>query len=176
MIVTAHIQEHYTDTAAATEQVFALCAFLGFRYAPRMAHMLDRQLFTIGRPGDYGPLNSLVHGGVNQRLIREQWAEKQRIAASIRHGTSPASVLMRKLASYPRQNRVAAAFTEMGKVERTLSLLELMHDETMQRRIQTGLNKGESSNGLARAVLSGRKGVLYDRTYRLNCIVPVAWS
>jgi TnpA family transposase len=180
------IQEHYTDTAAATEQVFALCAFLGFRYAPRMAHVLDRQLFTIGRPADYGPLNSLIHGRVNQRLIRQQWAEKQRIAASIRHGTSPASVLMRKLASYPRQNRVAAAFTEMGKVERTLFLLEFMHDEALQRRVQVGLNKGESANSLARAILGGRRGILYDRTlqaqlHRASCLVLVmaaitAWN
>lgn len=31
-----HIEEHYTDTAGYTDQVFGLTNLLGFRFAPRL--------------------------------------------------------------------------------------------------------------------------------------------
>jgi hypothetical protein len=53
-------------------------------------------------------------------LIRAHWAEILRIVASIRAGTVAPSVIMQQLASYPRQNGVAAALRELGKLERRL--------------------------------------------------------
>ncbi len=41
-------------------------------------------------------------------LIRAHWKAILRIVASIRTGTVTASVIMRQLAAYPRQNGVAA--------------------------------------------------------------------
>jgi TnpA family transposase len=38
------------------------------------------------------------------KVITAQWEEVLRLAASIRHGTVTASLIIRKLASYPRQN------------------------------------------------------------------------
>lgn len=67
------------------------------------------------------PLNTLLFERVNTKLIAEQWDEMRRVASSIRHGTVSASLQMRKLAAYPRQNQVARTLTELGKVERTSS-------------------------------------------------------
>jgi TnpA family transposase len=73
---------------------------------------------------------------------------------------------MRQLASYPRQNGVAAALRELGRLERTL-LFTLDWIEDPELRCDTGreLNKGESRNSLARAVLIHRLGEIRDRTY-----------
>jgi TnpA family transposase len=100
-----HIHEHYTDTAGYTTHVFGLCAALGFRFAPRIRDVLDQRLLTIGRPDqDYGPFNQLLTDRINTRLIEDNWDEVLRLAASIRHGTVSAALIMRKLAAYPRQN------------------------------------------------------------------------
>src|ERR1035437_4533228 len=40
------IEEHYTDTAGATEHVFALCHLLGFRFVPRIRNLSDRRLYA----------------------------------------------------------------------------------------------------------------------------------
>jgi len=130
-----NLQEHTTDTGGSSEHVFGMCHFLGFRFAPRIAAPLDRHLWTIGRPADYGPLNTLLKGRVSTRLIVDHWEEMQRLASSIRHGVTPASVLMRKLASYPRQNQLAQALAEVGKVEQTLHLLVCYRDEAVRRRM-----------------------------------------
>jgi TnpA family transposase len=113
--------------------------------------------------GASGPLNSLLFGQVKSKLIIEQWDEMRRVASSIRHGTVSARLLMRKLAAYPRQNQVARALTEMGKLERTAYLLEYFRDEALRRRVLIGLNKGEALHALARQLFFGRLGELRDR-------------
>ncbi|GAC1401930.1 MAG: hypothetical protein NVSMB49_17200 [Ktedonobacteraceae bacterium] len=64
--------------------------------------------------GAHGPLNTLLFGQVKSKLITEQWDEMRRVASSIRHGTVSASLLMRKLAAYPRQNQVARAVAHIA--------------------------------------------------------------
>jgi len=170
-----HIQEHYTDTGGSTEHVFALTALLGFRFAPRLQDALSRHLYLVDETGTSESLNSLLFGQVKSKLIIEQWDEMRRVASSIRHGTVSASLLMRKLAAYPRQNQVARALTEMGKLERTAYLLEYFRDEALRRRVLIGLNKGEALHALARQLFFGRLGELRDRAFedqmhRASCL------
>ena len=60
---------------------------------------------------------------------------------------------MRQLASHPRQNGVAAALRELGRLERTLFILDWVEDPELRRETGQELNKGESRNSLARARL-----------------------
>jgi len=169
------IQEHYTDTHGYTTHVFALCAFLGFRFAPRISDLLEQSLYTIGRPGDYGPFNALLKGRVRTRVIIRNWEQAARVAASIRHGTVSAALIMRKLAAYPRQNHVAQALHEIGQIEKTIHTLELLRDEQMRHRIERGLNKGELVNSAGRALFIGQRGEFRDRAvqdqvHRASCL------
>jgi len=145
-----HIREHYTDTGGSTEQVFALASLLGFRFAPRISDALSKKLYLLDEVGAYGPLNTLLFDQANKKLITQQWDEIRRVASSIRHGTVSASLLMRKLAAYPRQNQVARALTELGKLERTAFLLEYFRDAALRRRIlYVSWNQGYSSKSSA---------------------------
>jgi len=109
-----------------------------------------------------------------------------RVAASIRTGTVVASLIMRQLASYPRQNGVAAALRELGRLERTLFTLDWIDDPELRREAGQELNNGETRNSLARAVFIHRPGEIRDRTYenqqhrasRLNLLVTaiILWN
>jgi TnpA family transposase len=46
--------------------------------------------------------------------------------------------VLRKLATYPCQNALAIALRELGKLERTLFLLEYIRDVELRRRIHFG--------------------------------------
>jgi TnpA family transposase len=161
------IQEHFVDTGGYTTHVFALCAALGFRFAPRIRDVLDQRLFTIGPPeADYGPFTVLLRGRINTRLVRDTWDDVLRVAASIRHGTVSAALLMRKLAAYPRQNRIARALNEIGQLEKTIFILEYLGDPALRKRVQRGLNRSEAVNSIARALFSGQRGELRDRLFQ----------
>ena len=87
------------------------------------------------------------------------------LAASIKQGTVTASLMLRKLGSYPRQNGLAVALRELGRIERTLFILDWLQSVELRRRVQVGLNKGEARNALARAVFFYRLGEIRDRSF-----------
>ncbi|OAH61073.1 hypothetical protein AWH49_14310 [Domibacillus aminovorans] len=70
---------------------------------------------------------------------------------------------MGKLESYSRQNRLATALREMGRIEKTIFILDYISNETIRRRIQRGLNIGEAMNALARALFFRKRGELRER-------------
>jgi Tn3 transposase DDE domain len=64
-----------------------------------------------------------------------------RLTSSIRQGTVTASLILRKLGSYPRQSGLALALRELGRIERTLFMLEWLQNPALRRRVHAGLNK-----------------------------------
>lgn len=154
--------EHYTDTAGYTEQVFGLCSLLGFRFAPRMRGLTDKKLFTFEPVEAASPLAKLVGGRAGTAVIENNWDEVLRLAVSIQQGTVSSSMMLSKLAAYPRQNQLAWALRELGRIERTLFTLEWLESPELRRRVNEGLNKGEERNALARAVFFHRRGMVQE--------------
>jgi TnpA family transposase len=123
----------------------ALCHLLGFRFAPRIRDLRDHRLFSFEKPSAYTELRPLIAGRIHTATIRRHWDEVARLATSIRQGSSSASLLVGKLAAYPRQTPVASALREIGRIERTLFTLTWLQDPELRRRVTIGLNKGEGS-------------------------------
>ena len=73
------------------------------------------------------------------------WDDILRFGASIQQGTVTASLIVRKLAAYPRQNGLALALRDMGHLERTLFELAWVQDAALRRRVLIGLNKGRAA-------------------------------
>jgi TnpA family transposase len=159
------IEEHYTDTAGFTDHVFALMQLLGFRFAPRIRDLGETKLYIPRSQTAYPALRPMIGGALNIRLIQSHWDEILPVAASIKQGTVTASLMSRKLGSYPRQNGVALALRELGRIERTLFILDWLRSTELRRRVHAGLNKGEARNALARAVFFGRLGEIRDRSF-----------
>ena len=109
-------------------------------------------------------LRGLVGGNIREKLIASNWPDILRIAATMTAGTIAPSQILRKLASYLRQNDLAVALREVGRVERTLFMIDWVLNTDMQRRAQIGLNKGESHHALKNALRIGRQGEIRDRT------------
>jgi TnpA family transposase len=107
----------------------------------------------------------LIGGTINVKHIRTHWDQILRLATSIRQATVTASLMLRKLGSYPRQNGLAVALRELGRIERSLFTLDWLQTVELRRRIHAGLNKGEARNALARAVFFNRLGEMRDRSF-----------
>ncbi|RMS50766.1 Tn3 family transposase, partial [Pseudomonas amygdali pv. photiniae] len=137
------IEEHYTDTAGFTDHVFGLMHLLGFRFAPRIRDLRDTKLFVLQGNIDYDAIKSMISKEkLDIKAIRTHWDEILRLATSIKQGTVTASLMLRKLGSYPRQNGLAVALREIGRIERTLFILDWLQSAELRRRVNAGLNKG----------------------------------
>ncbi len=111
----------------------------------------------------YEPLGALISGAVNMAVIEQHWDEVLRLKASIGAGLVPPSVILKKLAASPRQNRLNQALREMGRIERSIFICDWLLDTKLRRRSHAILNKGESRHALARAVFLHQLGELRNR-------------
>lgn len=155
---------HQSDGGGVSDHVFGLCSMLGFRFAPRIPNLADRRLHAFGPAATWLALEPFIAGRIDEALIATHWDDLLRLATSVRIGTVPASLMLRRLGSYPRQNGLALALREIGRIERTLFTLDWLDDPALRRQATAELNKGESRNALARAACFHRLGRLRDRT------------
>jgi TnpA family transposase len=162
------IAVHHTDGGGVSDHVFALAHLPGFRFAPRIPNLAERRLYGFGPASNWPALAPFIAGRADERLITAHWDDVLRLAASVRTGTVSASLMLKRLGAYPRQNGLALALREIGRIERTLYTLDWLEQAPLRRQATVELNKGESRNALARAVCFHRLGRLRDRTAELQ--------
>jgi len=102
---------------------------------------------------------------VDPAAIIGQWHELMRLKASIEAGAVLPSTILRKLAAAGPGNGLSRALRMLGRIERTLFTLQWLSDPDLRQRSHAGLNKGEASNSLRRAVFFHRQGEIRDRTF-----------
>jgi TnpA family transposase len=107
----------------------------------------------------------LIGDTVETAAILGQWTELMRLKASIETGAVVPSVILRKLAVAGAGNVLSRALRALGRIERTLFTLQWLSDPALRQRSHAGLNKGEASNALRRAVFFHRQGEIRDRTF-----------
>jgi TnpA family transposase len=153
---------HHTDGGGVGDHVFALAYLLGFSFAPRIPNLAERRLYAFGPASNWPALAPFVAGATDEKLIAAHWDDVLRLATSVRTGTVSASLMLKRLGAYPRQNGLALALREIGRIERTLFTLDWLESPELRRQATAELNKGEARNALARAVCFHRLG-LRDR-------------
>jgi len=180
--------QHSTDTDGVSTPVFALCYLLGSKFQPRIKSFHQLKLhgiegLTIEQQTDY-----IIKAGknVNTHLIEAQWDNILRLACSIRLNYCKPSLVMKRLNSYALQNPLYQALNELGKLTRTIYLLEYMDDEVLRQRVDQQLNKIESVHTLARAIFYGNNGeiqytnledlYLIESCKRLLMNVVICWN
>jgi TnpA family transposase len=180
------IVEHTTDTAGFTEIVFALFDLLGMQFAPRIRDLGDQQLYRWSRAQRVEHLAPRIKGTIHQEFILRHWDDMLRLAGSLKLGWVSASLFISKLQAYPRQNVLARALQEYGKLVKTLFILRYLESEEYRRRINTQLNKGEALHALRDFLFVADKGVIRRKqeeaqTHQAMCLnlltnVVVVWN
>jgi len=158
-------REHYSDTRGYTDALLGLCHLLEFRFAPRLRDLSERRLFRMRRNLDeYPNIKSLFTAPINTRAVRGGWDDALRLAASVESGVMPASRALRKLSTHHPESQLYKALREVGRIDKTLFLLDFIADPAFRRRALVGLNKGESYHALARALVITLGGILKSRS------------
>lgn len=155
--------EIMTDTAGTSDLVFGLFWLLGYQFSPRLADAGEATFWRIEKEADYGALNELARSAAKPRRIEQHWDDMLRIAGSLKLGTIHASELIRSLLKSERPSSLAQAIIEVGRINKTLYLLNYIDNEEYRRRILTQLNRGEGRHSLARAICHGQRGEIRKR-------------
>ena len=76
----------------------------------------------------------------------------------MKFGHTTASLLIAKLHASSRQNSLARALQEYGRLVRTIYLCRYVADEELRGRVRRQLNKGESLHALRRGLFFAHQG------------------
>jgi TnpA family transposase len=157
-------KEHFVDQHGYTDQLFGLCHLLGYSLMPRLT-VSKQTLYKLDRTKHYGQLDAVLSGTVDLALIREQWDQLVRVAASLRNRTAPAHIILTRLASSAPSDRLAKALTALGQALKTMYLLHYIQDEALRAQMQLQLNRGERRYQLARRLFFANQGAFQTGDY-----------
>jgi TnpA family transposase len=154
----------HADTQGQSEPVFALAHLLGIELMPRIRNWKNLDLCRPDRNGRYDHVDSLFSGTVNWALIETHFSDMLRVVLSIRAGRISAFIILRRLGTYSRKNRLYQAFSELGRVLRTGFLLRYISDQQLRSTIQGATNKSEALNRFLKWTFFGGERVITENS------------
>ncbi len=131
---------------------------------PRIRNWKDLTLFRPSSQHRYTHIDMLFREQVDWELVRTMLPDMLRVALSIRAGKIMPSTILRRLATYGRRNKLYFAFRELGRVVRTIFLLQYVQSVEMRHVIQAVTNKSEAFNKYVDWVGFGGAGLLSQGT------------
>lgn len=159
-------QLHSTDTHGTNQVNYWILYAFGYQFAPRYRDFHKKLAGLVGRhaPGHYGKWLIKPSRKSNDEMIIREWPAVQRIMASLGQKQVSQATIVRKLASYKRQNQTKKALWELDNLCRTRHILQFINDVGLRQSIQKALNRGEAYHRLRRAVAFVNGGKLRVHT------------
>jgi len=136
----------HADTHGQSEPVFALAHLLGIKLYPRMRTWNDVAFYKPDAGIKYEHIDPLFTKTVNWDLIETHWQDMMQVVLSIQAGKVLPSMLLRRLNSHNRRNKLYRAFRELGRVTRTMFLLRYISEADLRHTIRAETTKVESYN------------------------------
>jgi len=87
-----------------------------------------------------------------------------RLIKSIEAKTVKASVILDKINSYARDNYFAKGLKDLGRLLKTMYLLDFFTDSNLRKEVKQMLNKGEFINSVSRLIHFGKNGRVNEAT------------
>lgn len=84
----------------------------------------------------------------------------ERVAASLKMGTVTPSTLISKLQAYPKQNNLMYILRSYGQLIKTIFICKYLLFQSLRKKINSQLNKGEQLHGLRVFLWFGGDGVI----------------
>lgn len=118
----------HADTQGQSTPVFGLSHLLGIKLMPRIRNFKKLTFYLPSSEMKYKHIDSLFSDTIDWDLIELHWKDLLRVVLSIKHGKISSAMLLRKLGNYSQKNKLYQAFRELGRVVRTVFLLQFISD------------------------------------------------
>ncbi len=150
------------DTQAQSTPVFGLAYLLGIKLMPRIRNWKDLRFFRLSKDTRYRHIDNLFSETIDWDLIETHWQDLLQVVLSVKAGTVSSALLLRRLGTYSRRNRLYQAFSELGRVIRTAFLLEYLSSAQLREQITASTNKVEAYHRFAKWLFFGGEGLLLE--------------
>ncbi|BAQ63191.1 mobile element protein (plasmid) [Geminocystis sp. NIES-3708] len=150
----------HADTQGQSTPVFALSYLLGIKLMPRIRNWQDLVFYRPDKSVIYSHIDSLFKDTINWQLIETHFQDLMQVVLSIYTGKISSVTLLRKLGNYSLKNRLYKAFRELGRVIRTIFLLEYISDLKLRQQITATTNKVEAYNGFSKWLFFGGEQII----------------
>lgn len=138
---------------------------------PRIRNWKDLKFFRPDKHTNYKHIDPLFKDVIDWGVVETHWKDLFQVVVSIKKGKILPSMLLRKLSSNSKKNRLYQAFRELGRVIRTIFLLQYISDMKLREQITASTNKVEAYNGFSKC-----SGYHYDfmatKKRRLSLFAP----
>jgi TnpA family transposase len=141
----------------------ATAALRGDARAPRLKDIKAQTLDTRDRQQHSPPRDPILPGTVQPPLIRQAWADTLRGIASLEERSVSPSLVLHRLGSSARRHRVYQGLAELGRVHKTVPILQTRDDAADRRRMGRERKKGDAAPDRSRLLCFGTAGVLCGR-------------
>jgi TnpA family transposase len=133
-----------------------LARLLCFDLCPRLKALKDRHWFV--RRGAEIPeaIRSICHAQVDVRKIADHWEAIGRLVASVHPGHGSATHALARFGAAVRGDPPYEAMVQLGKLLRTVFLVDYFVNATIRHELLRVLNRGEAVTALTRAICAGR--------------------
>ena len=139
----------HADTQGQSAVVFALAYLLGIKLMPRIRNWKEYTMFKADKKIVYANIESLFTKSIDWELIEECWEDFMQLVLSIKSGNVSAKFLLQQLNNYARQNKLLKGLQELGRVVRTLFLIEYLSNIELRSEITATTNKVENFNAFS---------------------------
>jgi TnpA family transposase len=150
------------DTQSQSEAVFGLAYLLGIKLMPRIRGIKHLKLYRVSKTDHYKHIDTLFKDTTNWELIESCLPDMLRIALSVKAGRINASTILRRLGTYSRKNKLYLALRELGRVVRTVFLLQYIAEAEIREMIQAATCKSEEFNDFLQWVMFGNDGLIAE--------------
>jgi TnpA family transposase len=150
------------DTQAQSAPVFGLAHVLGIKLMPRIRNIKELVFFKAEAGVPYKHIQSLFRGTIDWDLLAMHYRDMLRVAVSIKLGKITPSMILRRLGTFSRKNKLYFSFRELGRVIRTMFLLNYINDVELRRSVHAATNKSEEFNNFVKWLFFGGEGIIAE--------------
>lgn len=153
---SADVAQLAVDTHGYTDFAMATSKLLGFDLCPWLNHMRDRRLHVPIDCSVPSELITVVDCDVQLKAIEVIYDELVRVAASISFGQCSAVQALQRFGASARGQQVYDGGVHLGRMLRTIFLIDLFINPSFQRELRHVLNRGEAVHNVQRALHTGK--------------------
>ena len=159
------------DTHAQNEVIFGFAYLLAITLMPRIRSFKHLNFYRPAGMNEksYKHISEIFTSKEpNWRLIESMYHDMLRVVMSIQSGKIKASTILKKLCFKSKKNKLHHAFRELGRVVRTIFLLNYIADVDLRKKIQSATCRSEEFNDFIDWITFGKDSIIHSNNSKVQ--------